>query len=250
MANFAKNLLPNFLSLPKIEEMRNVMCVQPHPDDIDLSIGGTVAKLAKQGTRITYVTVTDGGAGTLDESQIGSKLAEARKREQEKAAEVLGVSELIWLGYEDLGDYTVEEVRTKLIEIIRKSKPDMLLTVDPFMFYEVHPDHLKCGMAAAQAAFFYRLPKALPGTCDETIKLVGFFNTLKPNVFIEISEEHFHVKMQALSCHRTQFDDNTLNMLASYFLKRSFAYGIQGIVEPLKVLPPIALHVFAEFTEF
>ncbi len=241
--------LDGFLNLPKFEEMRNILCVQPHPDDADISIGGTIAQLTEKGVKVTYVTVTDGGAGTLDEIALGSKLAEIRKSEQEKAAKILGISELVWLEYEDLGDYKIDELMKKLVQIIRARKPDMIMTVDPFLPYEVHPDHIKCGMATAQATFFYRLPKVLPGTCDETVKLIGFFNTAKPNTFVELSERHFQRKMQALACHRSQFDESALRMLAGYFAKRSSLYGRDSVVETLKILPPMALHVFPETVE-
>ncbi|AEH50541.1 PIG-L deacetylase family protein [Pseudothermotoga thermarum] len=241
-----QNIFEEFLKVPKLDEMKNILCVQPHPDDVDLSIGGIVAKLTQMGAKITYVTVTDGSAGTLDESIMGSKLSSIRKREQEEAAKILGVSELIWLDFEDLGSYTVEEVRVKIVEIIREKKPDAVLTVDPFLPYEAHPDHTKCGLATAQAVLFYRLPKILGGSCEKTVKIIGFFNSSKPNTIFELTEEDFQRKMKALSCHRSQFDEGTLQMIASYFTIRSQIYKTNHAVETLKILPPIALHVFPE----
>ncbi|HBT39563.1 MAG: LmbE family protein [Thermotoga sp. 50_1627] len=236
------------MKLPELDSFGKILCVQPHPDDADISMGATIAKLSQKGIKVYYVTITDGSAGTRDESLVGKKLAEIRKREQEKAAEILGVHELLWLGFEDLGDYTIEQVREKLIQIIRKVEPDAVFTVDPFAPYEVHPDHLKCGMSTAQAVSLYRLPKLFPGTSNHDVTAIGFFNTAFPNTFYPIEHEHLSRKFQAISEHRSQFDERSLQVLFSYLTERSKAYSpVEGqLVEPFKVLPPVALHVISE----
>lgn len=236
------------MKLPELDSFGKVLCVQPHPDDADISMGGTIAKLSQKGIRVYYVTVTDGSAGTRDESLVGKKLAEIRKKEQEKAAEILGVHELLWLDFEDLGDYTIEQVREKLIRIIRKIEPDAVFTVDPFAPYEVHPDHLKCGMSTAQAVSLYRLPKLVPGTSNHDVTAIGFFNTAFPNTFYPIEQEHLNRKFQAISQHKSQFDERSLQVLFSYLAEKSRAYSpVEGqLVEPFKVLPPVALHVISE----
>lgn len=236
------------MKLPELDSFGKVLCVQPHPDDADISMGGTIAKLSQKGIRVYYVTVTDGSAGTRDESLVGKKLAEIRKKEQEKAAEILGVHELLWLDFEDLGDYTIEQVREKLIRIIRKIEPDAVFTVDPFAPYEVHPDHLRCGMSTAQAVSLYRLPKLVPGTSNHDVTAIGFFNTAFPNTFYPIEQEHLNRKFQAISQHKSQFDETSLQVLFSYLAEKSRAYSpVEGqLVEPFKVLPPVALHVISE----
>ncbi|MDI6863059.1 MAG: PIG-L deacetylase family protein [Pseudothermotoga sp.] len=240
--------LKGMMKLPELDSFGKVLCVQPHPDDADISMGGTIAKLSQKGIRVYYVTVTDGSAGTRDESLVGKKLAEIRKKEQEKAAEILGVHELLWLDFEDLGDYTIEQVREKLIRIIRKIEPDAVFTVDPFAPYEVHPDHLKCGMSTAQAVSLYRLPKLVPGTSNHDVTAIGFFNTAFPNTFYPIEQEHLNRKFQAISQHKSQFDERSLQVLFSYLAEKSRAYSpVEGqLVEPFKVLPPVALHVISE----
>lgn len=240
--------LKGMMKLPKLDSFGKMLCVQPHPDDADISMGATIAKLSQKGIRIYYVTVTDGSAGTRDESLVGKRLAEIRKREQEKAAEILGVHELLWLEFEDLGDYSIEQVREKLIQIIRKIEPEIVFTVDPFAPYEVHPDHLKCGMSTAQAVSLYRLPKLVPGTTNHNVAAIGFFNTAFPNTFYPIEQEHLNKKFQAISQHRSQFDETSLQTLFFYLTEKSRAYSpMKGqLVEPFKVLPPVALHVVSE----
>lgn len=240
--------LREFLTVPNFEECKTVLCVQPHPDDADISMGATVAKLSEVGVKVYYLTVTDGGAGSTDEKTIGKSLRAIRQKEQQDAAQILGVHELIWLDFEDLGDYTAQEVRARVAEHIRKIMPDIVFTVDPFLPYEVHPDHIKTGMGAAQATSLYRLPKIYPGTTDHTVKAIGFFNTAFPNTFYEIEQRHLEKKLMALSQHKSQFDENSLKMLSFYLTERSKQYAKESgkLVETFKVLPPTMLHVFPE----
>jgi len=244
--------LKEFFNIPKLEECERILCVQPHPDDADISMGATVAKLSELGVKVFYLTVTDGSAGSQDESLIGQRLKEIREKEQEKAAETLGVHELIWLGFEDLGEYTVEQVRSKVVEQIRKIRPDMVFTVDPFLPYEVHPDHIKCGFAACQASSLYRLPKLHPGNSDHQLRAVGLFNTAYPNTFYEVEQRHIERKLFALSRHKSQFDENSLKMLSFYLTERAKQYAPEPgkLVETFKILPPSMLHVFPEALEF
>jgi len=240
--------LKSWMKLPELDTLKKLLCVQPHPDDADISMGATVAKLSEKGLRIYYVSVTDGGAGTRDESLLGRRLAEIRKKEQEKAAEILGVHELIWLDFEDLGDYSVEQVRVKIVEIIRKVEPDAVFTVDPFAPYEVHPDHIKCGMSTAQAVSLYRLPKLLLGNSDHSVSIVGFFNTSFPNTFYPVEKRHLDKKFQAISQHKSQFDEKSLQTLLFYLTEKSRGYAPEKneFVEIFKLLPPMALHVVSE----
>lgn len=163
--------LREFFVTIDFEECKKVLCVQPHPDDADISMGATISKLSEKGVKVYYLTVTDGGAGSRDERLVGDELSQLRKQEQQRAAQILGVHELLWLDFEDLGDYTVEQVRAKVVELIRKIEPDLVFTVDPFLDYEVHPDHIKTGMGVSQATSLYRLPKLYPGTTDHEVRL-------------------------------------------------------------------------------
>lgn len=240
--------LREFFVIPDFEECEKILCVQPHPDDADIGMGATISKLSEKGVKIYYLTITDGGAGSRDEELVGKKLCQMRKKEQEKAAQILGVHELIWLDFEDLGDYTIEQVRTNVAEYIRKIKPEIVFTVDPFLVYEVHPDHIKTGMGTSQATSLYRLPKVLAGTSDHEVKAIGFFNTAFPNTFYEIEQRHLEKKLLALSQHKSQFDEKSLQMI-SFYLSEKAKRG-ERLVEQFKVLPPAMLHVMPEALEF
>ncbi|MEM0318335.1 MAG: PIG-L deacetylase family protein, partial [Candidatus Nezhaarchaeales archaeon] len=98
---------------------RRVLCIQPHPDDCEYGAGATLAELADAGIEITYLTLTDGSKGTLDPSMDPRVLAQIRRLEQERAAQVVGVKKLLWLDYLDGELPYSAEVRSKLIEAIR-----------------------------------------------------------------------------------------------------------------------------------
>lgn len=191
------------------EVARRVLCVQPHPDDTDVAAGGLVAKLAKRGCDIAYVTMTDGAIGTLDSETYPEKLASIRVSEQEEAANILGVKKLLWLNYKDSELRPSLEARNRLITIIRQFQPHIVLTVDPLLAYEVHPDHKATGLIATEAAFFAMFPHANPGDIRSGLKqhltpFIAFYWTRKPNVYIDITD-CIDVKFRAVAAHKSQF---------------------------------------------
>ncbi|NLG68197.1 MAG: PIG-L family deacetylase, partial [Firmicutes bacterium] len=184
-------LLRQMVPPPRIDDCRRVLCVQPHPDDTDIGAGATVARLARLGAEVHYLTVTDGSAGAVDPGLDRTRLTALRRQEQEQAARILGVRELRWLDYPDAGDYSEYRVRLAVIRAIRELRPDLLLTVDPWTPYESHPDHLICGRAVAAAALLHGF--AAVGDADAAVDrgarprpLVGiaFYPTAHPNQYV------------------------------------------------------------------
>ncbi|MEM2027397.1 MAG: PIG-L family deacetylase [Candidatus Bathyarchaeia archaeon] len=100
--------------------VQKMMCIQPHPDDTDVAAGGLVAKLAERGCEITYVTMTDGCMGTLDQKIYPEMLASIRVSEEEESAKILGVKKLIWLNCKDSELRPTIETRSRLITLIRE----------------------------------------------------------------------------------------------------------------------------------
>lgn len=246
--------LKNILKLPTFDEIKNVLCIQPHPDDVDVAVGATIAKLVDSGVKVTYITVTDGSLGTREKDMTREKLKNIRKKEQEKAAKVLGVHNLIWLDFPDGGDYTIEEVRKKLIGYIRKLKPDLVLTVDPFLTYEAHPDHRKCGLASSEAVLFYRFPlinDTESENLDFQVQGIAYFFTSSPN-FLYCVDGYMKRKFEAIAEHKSQFDEVSLKMLKWYFEKKSRILGKKigcEFAEPFKVLNISMIHSFPEACE-
>lgn len=186
--------LNNILQIPEIEECKSILCIQPHPDDNEVGAGGTIAKLARLGCKVTYLTVTDGGIGTTNPEISREDVAAVRLKEVEEATSILGVSSLLYLNYKDASYMDEKELCQKIVTVIRDVQPEFVMTVDPFLPYEVHPDHRRVGMAAAEACIFSQFPyfySSLDNTpCKNpwTIKCAAFYTTAYPNTFINVDD--------------------------------------------------------------
>ncbi|MBO3803831.1 MAG: PIG-L family deacetylase [Candidatus Brockarchaeota archaeon] len=236
------------LGLRRPEDLRRVVCVQPHPDDADVGIGGTVAKLSKLGCEVTYVTMTDDRASISDPSLTTDRIVEIRRKEQEEAASVLGVKELVWLGYPDSELFPSLEARGRLIEIIRRKKPDAVFTVDPWLAYEAHPDHRSTGMVASEASMFSGLYNVNPeqlagGLRPHQPEYVAYFVTPRPNAYVDVTDT-FQAKLEAVRKHGTQFLEKW-DFYESYIRYQGKRYGGEiGVeyAEAFKIMPPFLLH--------
>src|SRR5690606_2889426 len=115
--------LLQMMPVPELLNMRRILCVQPHPDDMEVAAGGTIARLVRSGAVVIYVTVTDGGLGSSDPRDKRQAVRERRRREQEAAARILGVAKLRWLDFPDGGQYAEDEVRARILAEIRRFQP-------------------------------------------------------------------------------------------------------------------------------
>lgn len=134
-----------------------VLVITAHPDDVDFGAGGTVAGWTAAGVEVAYCIVTDGDAGGSDASITRAEMGLIRREEQRKAAAVLGVSEVEFLGYPD-GRVTASlELRRDLSRVIRRFQPTRVVTQAPTRdlrnMYASHPDHLATGEAALCAIY-------------------------------------------------------------------------------------------------
>ena len=244
----------NPFSPPDIFTARRVLAVQPHYDDNDIAAGGTLAALADQGAELFYLTVTDDKAGVIDPS-IGEDAMTARlRREQRQAGAHIGVSGHYWLDFPDAGRYDYFDVRRGIIRHIRMLRPDFIVTVDPWMPYEAHNDHILTGRAAAEAAIPFGLDR-LPTDPEvdaayEAHELIGiaFYGTAYPNRVIDISRTRLK-KHAAISCYRAQFSEQDMEMLhrvvdmkeQEFAREKDFSHG-----EPLKLLRGFHLHGYPQ----
>ena len=238
------------LSMPKVEEFRKVLVVSPHPDDAEIAIGGTVAKLSNSGAEVMYVIATDGSLGTRDPNLPREALALRRREEQKEAAEVLGVKEMIWLGFEDGGHYDYEKVRSYLVDIIREYKPQLVMTTDPTLRYEFHPDHIKVGRATSEAVLFYQFPhfeSPKPIVVEKSVQAIGYFFTPKPNTFVCI-DNFRDKKIEAIKKHESQMESG-MEVLLWYLNEKEKFHGKNAgceYAEAIRIMPTLALHAFAE----
>jgi LmbE family N-acetylglucosaminyl deacetylase len=133
------------------EEVRRLMVVAAHPDDLETACGGTIGLLVRQGIEITLVLGTDGDIGTHDPALTREKLAAIRREETLAAAKVLGLKDVVFLGRHD-GELVADLVlRAEVANAYRRHQPDTVFTFDPYWAGQAHPDHTAAGRAALDA---------------------------------------------------------------------------------------------------
>jgi len=185
------------------------MVVTAHPDDAEFGAAGTVARWTEEGKQVVYVVCTDGDKGTSDRSLKPEQLAEIRKREQTAAAEVLGVREVIFLGYPDQELEDTTGFRKQIVRLIRMYRPSIVVTSDPYRRYLWHRDHRIAGQVTLDAVFPYaRDHLAYPDLLEEglephNVEEILFWAAEDINYRSDITGT-FDLKIAALRCHESQ----------------------------------------------
>ena len=198
-----------------MDEPTPVLVVTPHPDDAEGGVGGTIAQWSALGRRVVLVVCTNGDKGTSDRSITSEELAEIRQNEQRKAAEVLGIGEVVFLGYPDQGLPDSVELRERIVRQIRTHRPETLVTIDPNRKYIRHRDHHNAGRVTLDAVFPYaRDHLAYPehlreGLEPHKVRQVYLWGSEEPDSFLEITEDAFQKKREALHCHVSQVGQRT-----------------------------------------
>ncbi len=192
---------------------QSAMVIVAHPDDAEFTMAGTVAAWTKVGCRVTYVLCTDGNAGSHEPDMTREKLAEIRRTEQRAACAKLGVSDVVFLGYDDGQLQPTLDVRRDLVRVIRQYKPEVVLTSDPTRFfsgdrYINHPDHRAAGQAALDAvAPAAQMPLLWPETGKpHRVHRVYVYGNGEPNTWVDITKT-IDQKIEALKQHASQLGD-------------------------------------------
>jgi len=145
---------------------KTILAVLAHPDDESFGLGGTLALYAEKGYDTYYVCATRGEVGMVAEEHLKGfqDTAELRTDELNRAAKILGLKGVFFLGYRDSGmpgseenkhpnaqiNHSIDEVAGKVVQYIRELKPDIVLTFDPIGGYK-HPDHIHIHKATVLA---------------------------------------------------------------------------------------------------
>jgi LmbE family N-acetylglucosaminyl deacetylase len=123
---------------------RQILIVSAHPDDMEIGMGGTIAKLVEERAAITSVVVTDGGRASNPFGWTEQRMAVVRRTEALRAAEVLGVKDVIFCDQPDAADeVNLEAVRRKLVEVMTRLKPTEVYTLHEEL--DRHPGHRLAG---------------------------------------------------------------------------------------------------------
>jgi N-acetylglucosamine malate deacetylase 1 len=184
----------------------NVLAVGAHPDDMEILCGGTLARYVRTGHDVTMCHVTNGDKGHA--TIPGPELARMRNEEAERAAAIIGAAH-VSIGCPDMrvlpeDDYT----RARLVEVIRRVQPDVIITHCP---EDYHTDHRATSKLVFDASFTAglpavrtdhpALPKVPPIYYMDTLAGVGFV----PTEYVDVSDV-MQVKREALLEHKSQKD--------------------------------------------
>jgi LmbE family N-acetylglucosaminyl deacetylase len=194
--------------------LRRILCISAHPDDNEFTIAGSVARWTREGRDVAFCLVTTGGAGVNEHTPSSEGLIPIREKEQRAAARILGVKELVLLGYPDGTLEPTLGLRRDLTRVIRRFRPDIVVTGDPTVRYYGneymnHPDHRAVASAALDAVFPSSETSAIfpellaEGLPAHKVKQVFLSGSLDPDVFVDIART-LAVKCRALKAHRSQ----------------------------------------------
>lgn len=235
-------------SPPDLSKAQRVLFVQPHPDDNQIGAGGTIAWLRSLGVEVYELTVTDDRFAEPEYIGKENEVQTTRQKEALAAQQMLGMKNAGFLGFADKNDASEREISLKIVEVIRKIKPDYVITADPNLANECHSDHIKVGNAVKYAVMdaqcnFY--PEFVDGKLREDAwkcKGVGFYYTSEPNTLVDITEFE-ELKMKAVKCHVSQAEPT---LLAAIMLQQTiFAEGTSfKAAEPLRLLSDLQMHCF------
>lgn len=197
---------------------RRIMGIFAHPDDSSFFAGGTLAKWARDGAHITLVIATSGDKGSADPTMTSAKLVQIREEEERCAAKVLGVKEVIFLHHTDGELFPTLDLRRDITRMIRLKKPEVVVTLDPTVFwYQTrainHPDHRAIGAAALEAVFptardrlnFIELERD-EGLETHKVLTVYIAGAAEPTVKMDITET-IETKILSLHEHKSQIAD-------------------------------------------
>lgn len=227
-------ILKKAIPVPKLLEQNSFAFIGPHPDDIEVGCGATVAKLARMGKRICFIIATDGQYGSDNINTSKKQLIETRKQEAIASAKVLGVEDVRFLGFPDGGNYDINDMRNKIAIELSDFKPDIIFTPDNHMKAEIHPDHINAGRATEMAMLYCHFPlmmKDLGTDQTATPKGIAYYYSDRPNTYINVSKT-YEKKIQALEQHKSQFLDGEnkleeFKMLKLYFKIMAIRYGLK-----------------------
>lgn len=182
-----------------MSETVDILFFGAHPDDVELSCGGTVAKCVKDGLRAGIVDLTRGEMGTRGTPQT-------RKKEAQNAAKALGATFRQQLDFQDGNLQTGREQELQIIEVLRTRRPRLVVAPYPD---DRHPDHTRTGRIVTEASFYAglrALETGLPAHRPQTV-LYYLQNYMFPPSFVVDVTKQWKTKQRAIAAFKSQFHD-------------------------------------------
>ncbi len=194
-------------------EKKNVLIISPHPDDMEIGMGGTVAKLITQEFKVISLVVTDGRRSTSISHYSEEEMAEIRKMEVQEAARILGIEDLILLGLPDVkSPRNHKELRKRLHETIERFEPIELFTPHPEI--DKHSTHQIVSRLVVQTLnemISDKLSSLARFCCYEV------WTPFERYDWIEDISGHINIKTAAVDAHKSQIE------------YKNYTQGIKGL---------------------
>ena len=203
----------------------SAMVIFAHPDDAEFTCGGTVAKWCDQGWTVYYVLATSGDKGTHDAALSLQELAALREQEQREACRVLGAKDVIFLGYPDGFLQPDAELRGEIVRLLRRYRPDVVITWDGFRKSFNHVDHRAIGIAVRDACYpavrdhLYYPEHGDDGLDAHQVNELLLAGTEDADYHVDISA-YSEKKMEAVLCHRSQLGGRSPEELRKIWQER------------------------------
>jgi len=226
----------------------DVLAIGPHPDDVEIGVGGTLHKLTARGLQTGILDLTRGEAGTRG-------TPEERQREAQAAAEILGVAVRVNANLPDGRVANTQDQRMALIPVLRKYRPRILLAP---MDNDRHVDHNAAHDLVRDAAYLAGLQSLDTGDAPHRPDLIYFYRVYgdptTPQLIVNITN-HFEAKTSAMASYKSQLYNPEYEARETYVSSQVFWQGIESRArfwgaqihaefgEPLYTLGPVGVDI-------
>jgi len=267
--------------VPQVESFDRYLFVGPHPDDIEIGAGATIAKLAEAKKKVAFLICLDGRYGDGNSGGLTGEALIIRRREEAVAsAAALGVKDVYFLGRTpgekrvlalkeaqmkdseplcDGGFYSMEDLIQGIASAIETIRPDIVFAPDHHSQSECHIDHLNVGNAVSRVACFVPYAGIMARYLSEgeneaaavPVKAVGFYMTARPNRFVRTTKKQLELQFSSIAEHHSQYPDQSkeFESIRTYMKLRSVNYGLRkgGLHgEGFRVLGALHMHCLPE----
>lgn len=213
--------------LPKSEPAKTVLAIGAHPDDLEFTCLVALKNLIAEGYEVTYLIITNGENGFKIPDYTKEKRIKTRRKEQLDAAKMLGVKKVLFWNYKDGFLRFTENLRKKLILLIRHLKPEIIFSFDPgnSTFENLnlfHRDHRVTALAVFDACFAAKNTYIYGKMAKpHQVSKIYFYGAALPNHFVDITKD-IDFKLSVLACHKSQFPD--FEQFSAYFKENLAKY--------------------------
>ena len=187
--------------MPEID----LLAIFPHPDDAELTCGGTLLKASRRGQRVGVLDLAEGEMASRGSVSI-------RAEEAAASARVLGLFCRENLSFPDTGIVNTPDTRLAVARVLRRLRPRVVITTAPFPFGR-HPDHRAAAELVRDACFVAGLKRvdesSPPHRPLKVLHSIAYREDyLKPSFVVDVSDE-FEGKLRAIRCYASQFEGAT-----------------------------------------